>query len=87
MIGLKVPKKEANQLRLLLLEHKILDRNFKIKRSLDYVFIPLLERPGMDLMKNESLQVVDTEFEEAKRSPRSMEEYLEGQIRREDGGP
>ncbi|HNS25161.1 MAG TPA: class I SAM-dependent methyltransferase family protein [Methanobacteriaceae archaeon] len=80
MIGLKVPKKEANQLRLLLLEHKILDRNFKIKRSLDYVFIPLLERPGMDLMKNESLQVVDTEFEEAKRSPRSMEEYLEGQI-------
>ncbi len=80
MIGLKVPRKEANQVRLFLLENKFLNLNFKIKRSLDYVYLPLLERPGMDLLKDERLQVVDTEFEETKRSPRSMEEYLEGHI-------
>lgn len=80
MIGLKVPKKEANQVRLFLLENKILNRDFKIKRSQDYVYLPLLERPVLDWMGNTHLQVVETEFEEAKRTPRSMEEYLEGQI-------
>lgn len=80
MIGLKVPRKEANQARLFLLENKILNLDFKIKRSLDYVYLPLLEKPGKDLMRDRSLQIVETEFEEAKRSPRSMEEYLKGQI-------
>jgi len=80
MIGLKVPKKEANQVRLFILEKKILNLEFKIKRSQDYVYLPLVERPGKDLIKGMSLHVVDTEFEEAKRVPRSMEEYLKGQI-------
>ncbi|MDP3066835.1 MAG: class I SAM-dependent methyltransferase family protein [Methanobacteriaceae archaeon] len=80
MIGLKVPRKEANQIRLLLLENKILNLNFKIKRSPNYVYLPLLEIPGKDLIKDDGLQVVDTKFEEAKRNPRSVEEYLEGQI-------
>jgi tRNA (guanine37-N1)-methyltransferase len=80
MIGLKVPRKEANQVRLLLLENKILNLDFKIKRSQDYVYLPLMERPEQDLIKDKILQIVETEFEENRRSPRSMEEYLEGQI-------
>lgn len=80
MIGLQVPRKEANQVRLFLLENKILNLDFKIKRSQDYVYLPLLGKPGDDLMKDKKLQLVETDFEENIRSPRSMEEYLKDQI-------
>jgi tRNA (guanine37-N1)-methyltransferase len=80
MIGLKVPRKKANQVRLFLLENQILNLKFKIKRFEDYVYLPLLENPGEDLIEDKNLEVVETEFEENIRSPRSMEEYLKDQI-------
>lgn len=80
MIGVRVPRKEANQVRLFLLEHNILNLKFKIKRSQDHVYLPLLEEAGNDFIKDKNLQLVETVFEENIKSPRSMEEYLKDQI-------
>lgn len=80
MIGVRVPRKEANQVRLFLLEHNILNLDFKIKRSQDHVYLPLLEEVGNDFIKDKNLQLVETVFEENIKSPRSMEEYLKDQI-------
>ncbi len=83
MIGLKVPKKEANRIRLFLQENLILDHNWKIKRSDDYVYLPLTQEPDKAFLKEIGLQqdnVVETEFEEIKKRPRNMEDYLQGKI-------
>jgi tRNA (guanine37-N1)-methyltransferase len=83
MIGLKVPKKEANRIRLFLQEKYLLDHNWKIKRSEDYVYLPLTTKPDNDLMKEMGLfqdDLVETEFEELKKRPRNMEDYLQGKI-------
>ena len=85
MIGLKVPKNEANRIRLLLQEKSILDHNRKIKRWEDYVYFPLNQEPDNVFLENIGLQmdnIVDVEFEELKRRPRNMEDYLQGKIPR-----
>ncbi|MFA0833583.1 MAG: class I SAM-dependent methyltransferase family protein [Methanobacterium formicicum] len=83
MIGLKVPKKEANHIRLFLQEKYLLDHNWKIKRSEDYVYFPLNTEPDTDLIKEMGLfqgDLVETEFEELKKRPRNMEDFLQGKI-------
>lgn len=83
MIGLKVPKKEANHIRLFLQEKYLLDHNWKIKRSEDYVYLPLTQKPNNDLIKEMGLfqdDLVETEFEELKKRPRNMEDFLQGKI-------
>jgi len=83
MIGLKVPKKEANHIRLFLQEKYLLDHNWKIKRSEDYVYLPLTTEPDNDLIKEMGLSkddLVETEFEELKKRPRNMEDFLQGKI-------
>lgn len=83
MIGLKVPKKEANHIRLFLQEKYLLDHNWKIKRSEDYVYLPLTTKPDNDLIKEMGLfqdDLVETEFEEFKKRPRNMEDFLQGKI-------
>ncbi|MEG3224411.1 MAG: SAM-dependent methyltransferase [Methanobacteriales archaeon Met13] len=79
MIGLKVPKKEANRIRQLLLQKQTLNLDYKIKRSPEYVYLPLTKKPE-ELLEELNLKLVDTDFEEVIRTPRSMEEYLKGQI-------
>ncbi|MCC7551687.1 MAG: class I SAM-dependent methyltransferase family protein [Methanobacterium sp.] len=83
MLGLKVPKKEANHIRLLLQEKSILNHNWKIKRSQDYVYLPLDQIPDNTLLNEMGLDngaVVDVGFEEHKKRPRNMEDYLQGRI-------
>ena len=83
MIGLKVPKKEANHIRLFLQEKYLLDHNWKIKRSEDYVYLPLTTEPDNNLMKEMGLfqdDLVETKFEELKKRPRNMEDFLQGKI-------
>lgn len=80
MIGLQVPKKEANRIRQLLLQKQMLNLDYKIKRSPEYVYLPLIQRMDADLLNEVGLKVVDTDFERVIRTPRSMEEYLDGQI-------
>jgi tRNA (guanine37-N1)-methyltransferase len=83
MIGLKVLKKNANHIRLILLEKSLLDHERKIKRSDDYVYLPLNEKPDNGFLKEMGLNVkdvVETDFEELKKRPRNMEDYLQGKI-------
>lgn len=83
MIGLKVPKNEANRVRLILQEKSILDHNWKIRRWKDYVYLPLNQKPSIEFIEEIGLQIdniVNFEFEELKKRPRNMEDYLHGKI-------
>lgn len=88
MIGLKVPKKDANHLRIILQEKSLLNHDFKIKRSDTYVYLPMKQRLGDDMLKElvikelglEMDSIVETDFEELNKRPRSIEDYLQGRI-------
>ncbi|MBI5681043.1 MAG: class I SAM-dependent methyltransferase family protein [Methanobacterium sp.] len=83
MIGLKIPKDIANDVRKSLLKNSLINLDFKIEREKDYVIIPLLNEPKMDLFSEicqDKCEIIDTDFEMQKRSPRSLKEYLEGKI-------
>ncbi|NYB51944.1 MAG: class I SAM-dependent methyltransferase family protein [Methanobacteriaceae archaeon] len=83
MIGLKSPKKEANHLRIVLQEKNLLNHEFKIRRSDDYVYLPLNQKPDNNVLEELNLNssyIVDTDFEEYEKRPRSMEDYLKGKI-------
>lgn len=83
MIGLKVPKNEANHIRLILQEKNILNHNWKIRRSEDYVYLPLNQEPDDKILKEldlNSVDIVTIDFEELQKRPRSMEDYLHGKI-------
>ncbi|MEN6574502.1 MAG: class I SAM-dependent methyltransferase family protein, partial [Methanobacterium aggregans] len=84
MIGLKVPKKNADNIRRTLLKESVVDLDWKIKRSGEFVFIPIVEIPKsqlMDLIGEKvccNLEVVETEFESQRRDPKSFTDYLKG---------
>jgi tRNA (guanine37-N1)-methyltransferase len=83
MIGLKVPKKEANRIRLILLEKSFLDHHWKIRRFEENVYLPLNQTPDPDFLKELGLKlenIVETDFEELKKRPRNIEDYLQGRI-------
>ena len=83
MIGLKIPKNRADKIRRLLLEYSLINLEFKIKRSDDYVYIPLNKRLSNELMNElnlSSFEIVETEFESHKRGPKSLKDYLKDKI-------
>ncbi len=83
MIGLKVPKKEANIVRLILKEKSILNHEWKIRRMEDYVYIPLNQKPDTELLRYLNLSswnLIETEFERLEKKPKSIEDYLKGRI-------
>ena len=86
MIGLKVPKQNADKIRRMLLKSSAIDLDWKIKRHGEFVFIPLVEIPKaqlMDLIGEEvccNLELVETEFEAQRREPKSFTDYLKGKI-------
>lgn len=82
MIGLKITKKKADTVRRALLKHSLVDLNWKIKRSGDFVFIPITEKPA-DLSGVPDLsdsEIVETDFEAQKRAPKSFKDYLKNRI-------
>ena len=83
MIGLKVPKKEANNIRIILQEKSILNHGLKIRRSDDYVYLPLNQELNDEFLKELgllSVNIVDIDFEILVKRPRSIEDYLKGKI-------
>lgn len=83
MLGLKIPKKQADQVRKILLKHSLINLEQKIKRSDDYVYIPLSRKPDggvMDEIGLKDIEIVDMEFETHKKGPKSLKNYLEGRI-------
>ncbi len=88
MIGLKVPKNQADKVRRILLKHSLVDLQLKIKRSGDFVLIPLEQGPDLTRENPQkieeigvtSFEIIETEFEEQKRGPKSLKDYLKGKI-------
>lgn len=83
MLGLKIPKKQADYVRKILLNHQLINQEWKIKRSDDYVFIPLIREPGRDVFGEIGvldLEMVDTVFEAHKKNPPSFKGYLDGRV-------
>lgn len=83
MIGLKVPKNNADKIRRVLLDLSLLDNGMKIKRIDDYVFIPLISIPNKKLMEELEIykaQIVDKKFEIHFKGPKSLKDILKGKI-------
>lgn len=83
MIGLKVPKKNADKIRRVLLNQSLINLDMKIKSIDDFVFIPLIHRPPETLIEEiafEKVELVDTEFEIHTKGPKSLKDYLKNKI-------
>ena len=83
MIGLKIPKKDANRIRLILQEKSILNHEWKIRQSEDYVYLPLNQKPDAGLLRELNISnsnLIEKEFEKLHKRPQSIEEYLKGRI-------
>ena len=79
MIGIKVPKNNADKIRRVLLNHNIIKLDMKIKRVEDFVYIPILNTPNKELMDELNVydvNIVDTQFEIHKKGPKSLKDYL-----------
>ncbi len=83
MIGLKVPKNNADRIRRVLLDLSLINLDLKIKRIEENVFIPLKEPLNIELMKEANLsdvQVVNIGFDVHKKGPKSLKDYLKAEI-------
>lgn len=80
MIGLKVQKNVANEIRKLLLKNSLINLDAKIKHDEDYVIIPLLKKPDKKVLDSLNFEIIDTDFEPQKRGPKSLKDYLKGKI-------
>jgi Predicted methyltransferase len=82
MIGLKIPKNMANDVRKILLNHSLLNLDARIKRENDFVIIPLNEKPDQDMQEliGQKCEIIETAFEMQKKGPRSLKDYLKGKI-------
>ncbi len=83
MIGLKISKNMANDVRKILLKHSLLNLEARIKREDDFVIIPLNEEPDQNIMEEmgqDNIEIVEASFEMQKRGPKSLKDYLKGKI-------
>ena len=83
MIGLKVPKNNADRIRRVLLNQSLINLDMKIKRVDEYVYIPLTVQPDTELMDelaNFEVEITDTEFEIHTKGPKSLKDYLKNRI-------
>ena len=82
MIGLKIPKNMANDVRKILLNYSLLNLDARIKRENDFVIFPLNEKPDQDMQEivGEKGEIIETTFQMQKRGPKSLKDYLKGKI-------
>jgi tRNA (guanine37-N1)-methyltransferase len=83
MIGIKVPKNNADKIRKVLLNHNIIKLDMKIKRVEDFVYIPLTNTPDKELMEELNVyeaNIVNIEFEIHTKGPKSLKDYLKDKI-------
>lgn len=83
MIGLKISKNNANDVRKILLKRSLINIDAKIKREDDFVIIPLIKEPEEELLMEigqNKVEIIETDFEMQKRGPKSLKDYLKGKI-------
>lgn len=79
MIGLKVPKNNANDIRIVLIGAKLLNLDYKIYQENDFVYLPLIDDSKLNEL-DINYELVDVEFDEHKVSPKSFMDFLDGKI-------
>jgi len=70
MLGIKVPRREAEKVRKKLIELGILDTDFKVKHKEEFVIFPVKE-------KIEGFEIVEETFKRVKRRPHSYREVVD----------
>lgn len=83
MIGLKVPKNMADNIRRILLKHSLINLDMKIKRLDNFVVIPLDKKLDMRILEKigiSNVEIIETDFEIQEKAPRSLKDYLVGKI-------
>ncbi|KZX15560.1 ribosomal RNA large subunit methyltransferase I [Methanobrevibacter cuticularis] len=96
MLAIKIPLKETNKLRIILMEKEIIDMNYKIQSSDSYGYIPINRKIDNDViieLENElkkklkgqneekiAIEVVEKNLEKIKKYPKSIAENLEGKL-------
>lgn len=61
-LAVKVPKKDGERTRMLLLEQGLIDNELRIKSDAEYLYIPI-SKPSIDLQ----LEIIEMEFEKARK--------------------
>lgn len=80
MLGLRVPKPHAEEVRRLLRENGLVDKLYNPIREHEYVIFPLIMQPSENFMKNlskYSVELVDREFTKREIVPKSLYDILE----------
>ena len=83
MLGLKVSKNNADEIRRILLKKSLIDLEWKIKSSGNHVYLPIKEVPKdeiMDELDGFEIEVVDTDFQIHKKHPKSFKDYLKNTV-------
>lgn len=86
MLGLKVSKNNADEIRRILLKKSLIDLEWKIKTVENHVYIPIKEVPKKDIfaeLDRFEIEVVDTNFQIHKKHPKSFKDYLKNTIKAE----
>lgn len=84
LIGLKIPKKQADEIRKKLLNYSLINMDFKIKIVNNHVIIPLTGGKEFKSRMNElnlsRFELVETQFEDYKKKSTSLKDYLKNKI-------
>lgn len=88
MKGIKIIKKEANNLRKILIADKQLCTTYKVRSDDNYVYLPLIEDYDSSLIEDVTrkfnVDVEDFPFEEAQYRPTNFMDFLEDKVSHED---
>ena len=84
MKGIKITKKNANNIRKNLIKENQIHRDYKIKSDDNYVYIPLIENYNEKLIKslidNYTITIDDYNFIPYKHRAKNFMEYLDNKI-------
>lgn len=88
MIGIKVLKKYANNLRVKIIEENLLCKTYKVSSDDDYVYLPLTEDYNEKIVENLSkeypFEIVEYNFVKAEYRPVNFMDYLEDKISKKE---
>lgn len=84
MKGIKIIKKDANDLRKILINEKQLCTEYKVRSDKDYVYLPLVKNFNKELLKNIiskfDVSVDDYHFDQAQYRPTNFMDFLNNEI-------
>ncbi len=86
MYGLKVPLKQVQKVKQSLADLNLIDRNKLFKKTKTCVVFPLSKKPSASLLakKFKTAELVETDFAENNRKPRSLKDALKNMLSPEE---